>query len=35
MSKLIKLAETAQSGNEVLKIAIYGQRRAVYTLQPC
>jgi len=34
MSKLIKLAEVARSGNEVLKIAIYGKRRAVYTLQP-
>lgn len=33
MTKLIKLAESASSGNQVLKIVVYGKRKGVYTLQ--
>lgn len=33
MVKLIKVAEAASAGNEVMKIALYGKRKAVYTLQ--
>lgn len=33
MVKLIKVAEAASAGNEVMKIAVYGKRKAVYTLQ--
>lgn len=34
MAKLIKVAEAASVGNEVRKIAVYGKRKAVYTIQP-
>ncbi|CAI9000843.1 CAAX protease [Pseudomonas sp. IT-P74] len=33
MAKLIKVAEAASAGNEVLKIAVYGKRKGIYTLQ--
>lgn len=34
MAKLIKVAEAASLGNKVVKIAVYGRRKAVYTMQP-
>ncbi|MBN6714785.1 CAAX protease [Pseudomonas capsici] len=34
MAKLIKIAEAASVGNEVVKIAVYGKRKAIYTMQP-
>lgn len=34
MAKLIKVTDAASFGNEALKIAVYGKRKSVYTLQP-
>ncbi|AHG42819.1 CAAX protease [Pseudomonas syringae CC1557] len=34
MAKLVKVAEAASAGNEVLRIMVYGKRKAIYTLQP-
>ncbi|CAI9907673.1 hypothetical protein PAER4782_11485 [Pseudomonas aeruginosa] len=34
MAKLLKVAEAASSGNEVVQIAVYGRRKQVYTLHP-
>lgn len=34
MAKLIKVAEAASAGNEVLQIAVYGKRKQLYTLHP-
>lgn len=34
MAKLIKVAEAAGADNEVIKIALYGKRRQVYTIHP-
>lgn len=34
MGKLLKVAEAASAGNEVLQIAVYGRRKQVYTLHP-
>ncbi|MDU8429564.1 CAAX protease [Pseudomonas syringae pv. actinidifoliorum] len=34
MSKLLKVADAASISNEVVKIAIYGKRKAVYIMQP-
>lgn len=34
MAKLLKVAEAASAGNEVLQIAVYGGRKQVYTVHP-
>lgn len=34
MTKLITLAQAASASHEVLKIAVYGRRKAIYPLQP-
>lgn len=34
VAKLLKVAEAASAGNEVLQIAVYGRRKQVYTLLP-
>ena len=34
MAKLIKVTDAASFGNEAFKIAVYGKRKSVYTLQP-
>ncbi|MGU9842379.1 hypothetical protein [Pseudomonas fluorescens] len=34
MVKLIKVADAASAGNEVLQIALYGKRKQVYALHP-
>jgi hypothetical protein len=35
LPKLIKVADTASAHNGVIKIAVYGKRKAVYIVQPC
>ncbi len=34
MAKLLKVAEAASAGNEVLQIAVSGRRKQVYILLP-
>ena len=34
IAKLLKVAEAASAGNEVLQIAVYGGRKQVYTVHP-
>ncbi len=35
MPKLVRVAQAASDHDGVMKIAVYGKRKAIYTLQPC